>query len=229
MRMTVDHLLALIGILIGLPGFMILFFNGQVVAGFLVVVMIAGIIWVRWLQTQLDFTLLEVTKTLTFHDVTGHEATLIRRQTARANHKGLIQFTIKGITSDGVIDNILIDGKPPHEQFTEAGRIGVRKHFSKPLDRGDIDDMELTYDITDGFNKATETSAHKVAYKTDKVKLIVIFHPNRPCFNPRASLRFGGNLYKNLTGLKVIGNNARIEIEIKKPKIGSDCYIEWDW
>ncbi|HEX8494328.1 MAG TPA: hypothetical protein VF658_15875 [Pyrinomonadaceae bacterium] len=227
--MSREELLAWVGIFIGIPSFLLLFFTGQVIIGIFVALIVGGLIWFRWSLNQPEFTLLRIEKTLTFHDPKAERATFMRRQAARANHKGLTEFWIRSISADGSIENIQIDGKAPDIMGVEAGDIAICKRFREPLERGAVDEMTVTYDIVNAFNGHMESTIHVVAYKTRYVRIAVETHKDRPIKSARAVLRYGGQKYKKLPQPKLSSNNCRAEMEVKRPKLGAEYYLEWDW
>jgi hypothetical protein len=227
--MSREEILALAGVLIGLPSFALLIVSGQVVIGVLVLVLIGGVIGVTVLLGQPQFTLLEVEKVLTFHDATAHMATLVRTQKARANQNGLTDFWIRNISADGSIENIQIDNHPPDDERHIAGDIQVCKRFPHPLKRGQIFTMVLSYDLIDSFSQLSEAVSHIVEVKTKKLQIIVHFHEAKPCLTASAFLRFGGQINKELPKPALEHRNRRAEHQGKRLKLGGEYSLEWDW
>lgn len=222
-------LLAWVGIAIGIPSFLLLFFSGQVSLGILVVLIIIGLAWLHWFLTQPEFTIIEIEKRLIFNDPQGHSATFVRNQKARANHKGLTEFWVKGNSADGSIQNVRIDDKAPDLDHLEAGDRALGKRFPRPLERGQQETMKLSYDIIDGFSKDTEGLIHLVSDKTKRFRVFVEFHEQRRCNSARAFLRYGGKDYKALREPEVFECGRRIEFEVRRPRLGAEYFLEWDW
>lgn len=229
--MSKGDLLAWIGILIGLPGFLLLFFSQHVVIASLLVAIGAGMLWVRWYINQPEFTLLLVEKILTINDVEGRTAVLLRCQEGVANQKGLTEFWCRNISADGPITNIRLDDRPPHEVKREAGDTQVCKRFNRALEHGEQFSMKLSYDLTDSFPKSTEGMIHVVECKTKRLKMVVTLPGGRPATAARASLRYGGNPHMRLPQPRLTGQTTgeRIEMEIKSPRLGAEYCLEWDW
>jgi hypothetical protein len=227
--MNREEMLAWVSLFIGLPGFALLVVNGQVVIGVLVLVLVGGVIAVSMLLGQPQFTILEVEKVLTFHDALAHKATLVRTQRARANQNGLTEFWTRNISADGPIENIQIDNGPPDEVKREAGDIQVCKRFPHPLRRGEKFTMVLSYDLIDSFEKKSEAVSHVVECKTKRVRLIVSFFETKPCLAGSAFLSFGGQRHKELKKPTIQHRNRRAEWEGKRPKLGGEYSLEWDW
>lgn len=221
---------SLAGLLIGIPGFLLLFIKGNAVIGVLALIVIGCILFFRWYLNQPETTIIEVTKELDFHDPQARKATLVRHQTARANHKGITEFWVRNITSDGTIENILVDGKLPDEVRHVAGTIEVCKRFQRPLVRGRSESMNLSYDLIDSFDVGrTQAMIHTISSKTKQVRMVVNFHPDKPCTTAKLFLTFGGQEHKALQEPKISRKGRRIEVEIKRPQLGAEYYLEWEW
>ena len=229
MPTTREEVLTLLGIIASFAGVLTLFWQGYVAVGILVIIVGVLLVWHYIVLDQPEFTLLEVNKTIFLNDARGHSATLIRQHKARANHKGITEFWIKGISSDGVIGKILIDDKPPDYQGVDCGDVVVCKRFKRPLQRGQEDELTLSYDIEDGFLRDSETFIHSVAHKTKHLRMAVRCPSDRPIRSARASLRYGGHMHKALPNLKISENGCKAELIVRKPKLGEQYYLEWDW
>lgn len=222
-------MLAWVGIVIGIPGFLLLFVTGQIAVGVVVVFIVAGLIWFRSSLDQPEFTLLLVEKTLSFTDPQGHRAAFVRVQKARANHKGLREFWIGNMSVDGSMEDIRIDGRMPDYQQQEAGDTRICKRFSRPLNRGEVVDTKTTYFLIDSFPNNPDKLLHTVAYKTKMLRVRVNFHSDRPCRNARIYLRYGSQIYKSLPPPRVSADGCDVEFEVKRPKLGAEYCLEWEW
>jgi hypothetical protein len=210
-----------------------LFYNDQEVIGvlvvLLVVVIIAGALGWRWHVNQPQITQLVCDKTLTFEDKEAHSATQVGELTLQANHKGARMFSIGSFSADGSVQDIRIDNQPPTRQQVRAGAIEAVKEFRNPLERGAKRNLRVSVRYIKSFPKHTESWTHVVAHKTKILRLAIEFHPERPCTSARAYLRYGGQVYQELSGVEVYDGGRRIRFEVKRPKLGSEYTIEWDW
>jgi hypothetical protein len=227
--MKLEILLAWIGIILGVPGFLLLFFTSHVTSGLLVFAFVAVLVWVRWELGRPEFTILEIEKILTFHDSQASRATLVRRHKARANHKGLTEFWCGNISTDGSLQNVQVDGQDPHAMKTEAGDLRICKRFPRPSEHGEIYEMQLSYDLLKSFEGNPEGLIHVCSYKTKRLKMVVVFHPEKPCRSARAYIRFGGQPHERLPQPKISEDATRAEIELTRIKLGGEYCLEWNW
>ena len=178
-------------------------------------------------QQQSLFTHLKLDKTLTFLDSDGKIARLSTTITSRANHAGLTQMWFRNINADGQIDNILVDGKEPAKIRRVAGSLEVCKEFSKALRRGEIQQIELSYELRDSFRSQREGMTHVTSTDTAMLIMRVRFHPARSPSRTRAFVGYGSGKEEILAPLNV--GNSEVSLEIRKPRLGAYYTIEWDW
>jgi hypothetical protein len=149
-----------------------------------------------------------------------------RPQTAVNNHLAT-EFWVRGLSSDGRIENIRIDGKPPDEVRTEMGKYHICKRFNHPLKPRTKFKLHIEYDLKDSFpGLHSESLLHSADIRTKKVTLEVRFHAERPARSAKFFLRFGGQ--ENELGKPAI-NGLLLSATIKNPKIGSEYELEWEW
>lgn len=223
-----DRIIALASLFLGIPGVIALFYSDHIVIGILVTTLAVLLLIVWHFSNKQSFTILDIEKKLKLNDDKGIAATLIRHQKTRANHSGLTEFWCsRSICGDGTIKNILIDGNPPHEITTDAGDTQVCMKFKRPKKAGESFDFVLSIDLENTFLGATEAMIHVIEMETKKLRLIVEFPTNRKPTIARAILRYGGNPYKELGNPEIRGE--KIEWEIKRPRLGAEYCLEWDW
>lgn len=229
--MNRSDILALFGIILGIPGLLIALFSDAAIVAVIFLILCGVLFWVRWWLNQPLYTLICVEKVLTIEDVGGKKAKLIRFHEGVANHRGLNEFWCRNISADGEISNVLVDNHAPYETERRAGDLQVCTRFRQSLDRGERFSMTLSYDLTDSFLRTPEAIIHVVETKTKKLKMIVILPPSRPATNALATLSFGGLPHKRLFPPRLTGQvmGERIEFEIKAPKLGAEYRLEWDW
>lgn len=229
--MNLDRVLALIGVAIGIPGFLILFMSDQWVHGVLVLLLVCalGAWWFyAWWRDKLPvFTVLELAKKLTITTPDGRTATLTRTQKVRINHKGITEWWCRNISADGAISNINIDQHPPDVTINTGGTIQVCRRFPYPKQRGEEWESTLSYDIADSFIKPREELRHLVTFKTKKVTIEVELP--RGCNRADLRFTFGGEEAERLSDPELSNNNRTIKVEIKRPRIGGQYHVGWEW
>lgn len=226
MNISREELLAWGGLVLGAPTAIAYFPEHLVVAGMIVMILVILLIIYHELNKP-DFTVLCIEKILTINDREGKSASLSRVQTARANHKGITEFWCRNISADGSISNILIDNKTPDGQRTEAGDIQVCKRFRDPLKFREIFKMVLSYELKDSFTSNPESIIHVVEAETKFLRLVALLPKDRLPKSAKARLRYGGANHKELSSPKLSGE--RIEFELKRPKLGAEYCLEWEW
>lgn len=230
--MNLDRLLGIIGIVIGVPGFLILFMSDKWIEGILVlflVMAIAGYQVYLYKQSQEPmFTVLRLDKEVRIHDDKGTKASFERRQHMKTNHPGLVEWWCRNIAADGTITNILIDGQAPDVLETSAGTIRVCRRFPRPLQKGEELTIVLTYDLTNSFLKNTESVVHLNVLKTREVVMSVELP--RPCLSAETYMSYGGQQVTLINDKPAITmGNKRLEIAIKKPRLGAQYHLQWTW
>jgi hypothetical protein len=220
-----NELLGWIGVVLGIPGLLLLIAGKGSAAGAMGLLLILAFVWFYLRLNEPPFTIVEVSKVLTFRDVTGTDASMRRSQTTIANHLAT-EFWIRGISSDGQIENILIDGAAPDEDVLELGRHDLCKRFSHPLKPHTQFLLNVEHDLRNSFPGTREALLHRTDMPTKLIRLEVNFHSGRPLRSARLFLRYGGE-EKELGRPSVNGNI--LAAAIKRPKIGSEYELEWEW
>jgi hypothetical protein len=226
-----DLWIALAALVIGIPAFILLFRGPTWAVGIITVLLLLvvflALAYVRWTTHKPHFTIAAVDKELVFHNADCKVATLTRRQTAVANHRGISEFWCRNIASDGGIDNIQVDGAAPSEHRHILGEVEVCKRFDRPLERGQSFTTVLSYDLIDSFPRNREQLIHVVEGRTGKLRLAIRFPAGKNIKDARAFLKFGGEERSQLDGLEV--SQSSLVLEIRRPKFGADYVIEWNW
>jgi len=229
--MTTDRVLAIIGIVIGIPAFLTLFLNAQWTQGTLVLMFVLAVIgyqaYIFHRDRQPMFTILTILKEVTIHDVEGKTAICKRFQEMRTNRKGVTEFWFRNLAQDGSISNILIDGRLPDEQIVSAGTTQVCRKFNRELEKGEKLPMDLTYTLTDSFTARKESIVHVAALKANKVTLVAILP--KPCISTELYVTYSGQQSKLLIAPAISTDRRRLESTIKKPRLGTHYHLEWTW
>jgi hypothetical protein len=180
-------------------------------------------------HSRSEYTVLEAERILTFHDAVGEQATVERCVTLRANRSGLEQFWFRGISSDGQIENKLIDGSLPDGQKLETNVWRLCKKFSPALECGEQRKIRLSYDAVGAFRPDVPLKFHcPIDDETMRLRITVKFHPMKPC--READLSFVGEHEAPLPNvLRIETGGGRAEAEIKSPWRGYEYIVQWNW
>lgn len=225
-----DRMLNLTGLALALPGVLLLFSN-QVAVGILELTIVL-LIFVFWhAKNKPLITLLEVEKLASIKDAKGIDASFTSRQKTKTNHKGLTELWFRNISSDGSVSNILIDNKTPSEIKTEAGDVRACVRFNKAKKADEKFEVTLSFDAKNAFPADTEFLIHVVEAETKKLKIVVELPINRKASGARLFLQYGGNPHKELAKplISISSSGQRLESEIKRPLLGAEYCLEWDW
>ena len=233
--MTRTELLALIGIIVGIPSFLALWLTGSETIGILVFIIVCGLVYYYYDAKRPDFTQLSVHKKLEIFDHAGKRATVTNCKTLKANHSGLSEFVCRRISADGTLANFSYNFGPPRaeeanpiEPEMKAGVCIVRIPFPHRLRKWEKREVTLTYDLIDSFTRKTESGTLVVGYPTRKAKFEIQLPRNRPCQEARVFYRSGAHEYK-MDSPDVSNRNRTIIWEGKNLPGGADYEVEWDW
>lgn len=213
------------------------YFFGQLTAlgvlsaliGTLIILSVFGL---RWIINQPPFTLLSIEKTLEFQDNVAHKAAHTDTRTVMANHKGITEFWFKDIGQPGSLDNILISGQPPDlEEHRPGGNMGVGKRYPRHFEWRQQFKATLSMDILDSFPDEREFYTHKVMDKTKRLTMIVKFNRGKRFRSARVLLGYGGASYEEAkkVNLTKADDGSELELVVKRPKLGQEYRLEWDW
>lgn len=232
--MNLDRLLALSGIIVGLPGFFFLFLSANTVVSSIAVFfgfsLLAAAYLVFYFSGLPPYSVRNADVTLTLHDGHGKAATLSKEYEIRPNYRHLSIMTHRNIASDGETLNISWDDKPVSENDIKKilGEYEVTIKFPNTLKRWRNFKGKLSYSVQDSFLQDHE-GIHWVAdFPTKNAKIRIILPDDRPC-KRSTSYKILGAQKVAFSEPHISKNGKSIELEIKRPPIGSEYAIYWDW
>lgn len=234
MPFNFDRLLAVLGIVLAIPGIFPLFHSPGRERGFLIVSLVCIVIaysthlfW--WEYVQPSFTHIEVDKTLVIADLNANIASVETRIVTRVSHSGITQLWFRGFQPGSQYQNVLVDGNPPSSNKTKAGGLEFCKEFDRPLSSRQVVTVTIKYDVQNAFpvtNPHEFFVTHIVATKTKKLNLKVRFHASKLGQNVKGYISYGSS---GPTPDKPLVVNAGVaEYAIDRPKI-AHYTIEWNW
>lgn len=234
-----ETILAWAGVGLGITGNIptaLLIWNQQVVIAGLVFMLVAVIVvilfLIRWIIIQPPFALLNIEKKLEFQDGSAHKAAHTDTRKVIANHKGITEFWFKDIGHPGSLTNVLINGQPPDlKEHRPGGNMGVGKRYPRHFEWRQHFKAALSMDIFDAFPDEREFYTHKVMDKTKQLTMNVKFHQGKRFRSAKVLLGYGGASYEEVKKANLTrGDDGReLELVVKKPKLGQEYRLEWDW
>lgn len=230
--MNWDRMIAVVGVCIGIPGFLLLFLSDKWAHGVLVLLLVclcaSWWYYTIWRDKQPVFTILHLEKKIVITDSTGKAATFTRTHKLKVNHKGITEWWCRNLAADGTISNIKIDGRDPDQTITTGGTIQICRRFPFPKERGEVWESTLTYDLADSFVRPWEETIHYTSFKTKK--LIMEVDLPRACKRAELRFTFGGQQSELLpTKPEVSTTKQSIRVEIKRPRLGGQYHLGWEW
>jgi hypothetical protein len=231
---TLDLILGGLGILLSLPAFFLLFFNGYQTAAILtlllgVVVIVAAFV-VYYLETLPAYTIKAAKVELTFPNNTRDLARLAKEFDIRPNHNHLASMTHKNIAADGVIKNFQWDGVPiPDYQIKkENGQYEVTIHFiGGPRRRFSQFKGTLSYELENSFASSTENLGYVIDFPTHQVEIDIRLP--LVCRDPLAFHVTGGGRTE-IDPPKVENGGKQLGLSIRRPRpLASEYRIYWTW
>ena len=231
--MTVDRVLAIVGIIIGVPAFLALFIQSahkrEAILSLIIIALVVGFrMLLTYKRRRPQFSIRSVKKHFVIHDAAGATASFEGTRKMRANFKGATEFWYRNIVQDGSIANIKIDGKNPDVTETVCGTTHICKRFARPLEEGEEFETSFSYDLANSFtNPKREGVIHNNGFRTDEVELTVDLP--RPCTRAEFRRTFVGDEGELLPSPTLSNGNLRITAKVKKPLIGASYHVEWDW
>lgn len=176
-------------------------------------------------------TICEIRKVISFEDGDSTKSSHTDYRKVRVNHTTEPTFYwFKNLAPVDSIANIYIDGAEPDKTVEEAHSLRVGKHYSHGFDRGQEFDVELKLDWYGAFPDGDkEFHRHIVLDKTERLRLCINFHPDRPYSNPRVLSGPGPGSYREATDTTLTEHANQIEVEVSNPEVCKQYYIEWEW
>ena len=233
---TIEQFMAASSFVMGVPSFLVLFFQGQVVLGIVVVLLlisVAVIVWLKVEQESPNLSILDLDKLLVIEDVNGHTATLQVKVKVRANRAGIDSFSFSGIAADGRIDseNIMIDGvkiKKPEKLPGDVYK--ATKNFA-PMTQGAQKTIVLEFKVNDAFTSSKEELIHGVIRPTKRLTMVVQLPYERPVRHASAYIGFGGEIQEGINERKILKANGgqTLSLEVTAPEVGREYYLSWEW
>ncbi|HHA2532628.1 TPA: hypothetical protein ACOEBE_000225 [Stenotrophomonas maltophilia] len=232
--MTRADWIGVAGIVIGIPGLLVLFLGPNAVAAVLAVVLllvIGGAVWAfRWGRSRPPFSMKKVGVHLVVHDDQGIKATLSKCYSAIPQYGHLSEMTHRNIGADGAITQIKWNGELVDQSWVQqsAGQYSVNIRFPGPLTRDREYSWTLSYDADNSFLGNQESLYYVVDFPAKEVNITVSLPNTRGAKSAHCFLVQGASK-KPLADPSINSHNGTIHFTVKKPRVGSEYEIAWNW
>lgn len=231
--MQLDRWLAIIGLVIGLPSFFLLFGYGVALA-LMGVVLCVGLFgaagWVRYRISLPPYSYELIVTHVKIEDSTGRSAKMSKKYKGHPNYGHLDFVTHRNIAADGDITDFRWNNNPIDKNCIEChlGEYIVTVRFGACLAAFKTFTGELSYKLHDSFPADTESLIWVADFPTTIAILKVSLPDDRPCTSVSGHISIGGT-QKPLTSINTSNENRHIELKIKRPKVGAEYEIVWNW
>jgi hypothetical protein len=235
---NLDRWLAVAGLLVSLPGFLLMFLSTQrTVAGMTVALglalVVAGFIVLRE-RAKPPFTMKAISIRLEF--VGGSNPKEVARITRSykfvANFPHMKVLVNRSIGADGKIENICWDGQPVVLQHlkSQGGEYEATVIFNEPLIRGQVYQGSLSYDAIRAFTGPREYLLHVVDFETTALSFEILLPDSAPARAAMAFLRKGGMAQAPIPEVELLDSGKRINLTLPFPThVGNRVEVAWDW
>jgi hypothetical protein len=231
--MSLDRWLGAAGVLLSLPGFLLLLFSEQMAVAVLVLALGAAVVGaavaVYYLTNLPEYTLTSVVVELAVLEADGSRALLTKKYRIRPNYAHLDRMIHRNIAADGSVRNIRWNGSPVSQSDVRQvlGTYEVTIGFGAPLVRWKEFGGTLSYEAVNSFPGATEALHYVVDFPVRKLEICIRMPPGRKAVNPRATRKAG--LRRTLRDPALTHDGRTIELRVRRPIRGAEYSIYWDW
>lgn len=222
-----DRLTLYTNILIVAFGFFVVLFTSYFFIGLIFTICALLLLYVPYRQNKTAFTVSHLERILAIQDSSGSKATETQHYAITTNHSGFSAFWCRNISSIGSISYININGRTPAEQNQKDGTIHAAIKFDSNLKPGQPLDLVLTFDHNNAFTESQGVLKHTVDHETKLLRLVVELPKGRPITSAKVFRKFE-DIEKELLP-PIVTEHEKIEVEIKKPLLGAEYCLQWEW
>lgn len=231
--MTPDRVLAIVGVVLGIPGVAVLVLTADqtvaILATILAIALIAAALFIRYVLNAPPYTVREANVTLAFPQ-DEQTAILSKEYRIVPNFSHLRQIEHKNIAADGQIQNIQWNDAPVPPNFIayRLGEYEIRIDLPFHPRRWHEFSGKLSYECIGSFNGQTESIVYCVDFPTKEARIVVEFPPNRPCRASEAR-KIQGAGEMPIHRPEVTPDGRRLELRLRRPTFGASYIIYWTW
>lgn len=231
---NLDRWIGIAGLIVGVPGFITLFYQGHKALAVLTLVLLAVLLGSAWLirraGTMPPYCMKSVRVDLHLHDANGERATLKKAYKAVPSYAHLEEMTHRNIAADGAVLNLRWNDAPipPEWIKTVVGDLNLNVRFPGPLPKGKEFDCSLSYDLEGSFLQSREAMIYVCDFPAKLVTIVIHFPQDRLSTTCNA-FRVQGAGKKPIDGLVVDEASRTATLSLKRPIVGAEFEIWWDW
>ena len=229
----IERILAVASIIIGLPGFLVLFLTTNFTLGVVLVIVgalaVAGWAAVHFLTARHPYTVVKTKQTLEFTE--GVSLAILTKEykiKVHARDQRSLMFGKNG--SDGNIESITWNGEiiPEDRLKTECGDIQVDIRLNPAPVRNSEIEGTLVIRSRNAFPDRSEYWNYVPDMPTKVAELQIKVPDDRPCYNVQCRKIRGVETFP-FKSPTLSPDNKTISLEIKRPKVGYEYKITWSW
>jgi hypothetical protein len=184
-----------------------------------------------WFAAKGMFEVLDYETILEIKDRYGRKAKVTKNQKVKYLQDNIIAYQDQAWGDGEILKNYQSSKGKPVDKY----RLGEMRHVLISLrevkHKGDIDEINISWDWENGFLVPTGFWGTKISHKTRMVSVKVIFPKSRP--PKKAYIYFTSNRKTKELASESIKRLADgkwcIKWGIKKPKISENYVIKWEW
>lgn len=232
--MTLDRVLAIIGIVLGIPAVVALVLSAnqslQIFIVILAALLVGAALYIRYILNAPPYTFREATVTLSFPN--DHEtAILTKTYHIIPNLTDLRQMEHKNIAADGQIQNICWNDQPvPQDRIVQRlGEYEILIDFPISPRKWKEFAGKLSYECLGSFRGNPESMLYCVDFPTREARIIVEFPPTKRCRSAEARKLQGSGQIPVKRGPEISSDGRRLELHLKRPTFGAHYAIYWTW
>lgn len=222
-----NQLIFYINVLIVVFGVLVALLTEFVIVGLIIAICAAILIFDQIRQNKSAFSISEINKILTVHDIGGNKATLTQTQMTTACHMDNSEYWFKNIRAIGSVSNFSINNASPDDQRKDNGNYHVCMRISPELQLINGSNLTLTYEYQDAFTQSEGTLSHVVDDDTQHLHMAVMLPEGRKVSTARFFCKHNGKEEALLP--PVVTGKTKIEANIDHPEQGAEYCLQWNW
>jgi hypothetical protein len=232
--MSLDRGIGIAGLILAIPGFLLLFFSHDSAVAWLALVLaivfFASAFLVNRAGSLPPFRMNSVRVNLSLNDDLGNEATLRKEYEAVPSYAHLTEMSHRNIAADGAITDLCWNDAPIDQSWVKQalGEYQITARFPGPLHKGRPFRCVLSYNAIGSFLLNREALVYVVDFPA-KIVTICIKFPDRRMCSDAWSYRVQGAGKVPLAKPEIDAQTKTVTVRLKRPQVGAEIEIWWDW